>query len=143
MASVSISASLQRARSSSHFTKKQQSKIEGSSSLRTKQAIHVVNKDVEGQRSLNRAEQDKHVIQHIEKPENDDHKSNNEFDTELSTARFIDNRWKNGTWDLNMFVKNGKMDWDNIIIAGALFLSHYFLQFLVSHEFRQINGLFC
>lgn len=32
--------------------------------------------------------------------------------------RFSDKRWKNGTWDLNMFVKNGKMDWDAVIVAG-------------------------
>ncbi|KAH7537743.1 hypothetical protein FEM48_Zijuj03G0125400 [Ziziphus jujuba var. spinosa] len=28
-------------------------------------------------------------------------------------------RWKNGTWHLNMFVKNGKIDWDSVIVAEA------------------------
>ncbi|PIA31000.1 hypothetical protein AQUCO_05300080v1 [Aquilegia coerulea] len=32
---------------------------------------------------------------------------------------FNNERWKNGTWDLNMFVKNGKMDWDSVIVAEA------------------------
>ena len=40
-----------------------------------------------------------------------------------SVLKFSDDRWKNGTWDLNMFVKNGKMDWDGVIIAGEKFIS--------------------
>ncbi|CAH9139659.1 unnamed protein product [Cuscuta epithymum] len=33
--------------------------------------------------------------------------------------RFSDNRWKNGSWDLNVFVRNGRMDWDSVIVAEA------------------------
>ncbi|KAJ8537151.1 hypothetical protein K7X08_035552 [Anisodus acutangulus] len=39
--------------------------------------------------------------------------------SESQDLRFADKRWKNGTWDLNMFVKNGKMDWDSVIVAEA------------------------
>ncbi|KAJ8552862.1 hypothetical protein K7X08_020255 [Anisodus acutangulus] len=39
--------------------------------------------------------------------------------SESQDLRFSDERWKNGTWDLNMFVKNGKMDWDSVIVAEA------------------------
>lgn len=35
-----------------------------------------------------------------------------------SVPKFSDERWKNGTWDLNMFVKRGKKDWDAVIVAG-------------------------
>ncbi|KAH7533483.1 hypothetical protein FEM48_Zijuj04G0135700 [Ziziphus jujuba var. spinosa] len=33
-------------------------------------------------------------------------------------VKFTDEWWKNGTWDLNMFVKNGKIDWDSVIVAA-------------------------
>ncbi|KAM7280443.1 hypothetical protein ACFE04_007577 [Oxalis oulophora] len=48
--------------------------------------------------------------------------SSNEFekDSDIMTGpKFVDKRWKNGTWDLNMFVKNAKMDWDDVITAEA------------------------
>ncbi|XVE99394.1 hypothetical protein REPUB_Repub03eG0194500 [Reevesia pubescens] len=32
--------------------------------------------------------------------------------------KFKDERWKNGTWDLNIFVRNGRMDWDEVIVVG-------------------------
>ncbi|KAL8049979.1 hypothetical protein ABFX02_06G054000 [Erythranthe guttata] len=51
-----------------------------------------------------------HGIHH---PENQDEQLSN------SDRRFSDERWKNGTWDLNMFVKNGRMDWDSVIVAEA------------------------
>ncbi|KAL0401028.1 UNVERIFIED_CONTAM: Glutamate dehydrogenase A [Sesamum latifolium] len=38
---------------------------------------------------------------------------------ETSHPRFCDERWKNGTWDLNMFVKQGRVDWDAVIVAEA------------------------
>ncbi|KAF5813093.1 hypothetical protein HanXRQr2_Chr03g0094201 [Helianthus annuus] len=38
--------------------------------------------------------------------------------TETSSVRFVDERWKQATWDLNMFVKSGKMDWDALIGAS-------------------------
>ncbi|KAG9452523.1 hypothetical protein H6P81_005427 [Aristolochia fimbriata] len=36
-----------------------------------------------------------------------------------SSPSFSDTRWKNGTWDLNLFVEDGKMDWDAVIVAEA------------------------
>ncbi|KAD5961434.1 hypothetical protein E3N88_12907 [Mikania micrantha] len=39
--------------------------------------------------------------------------------TVTSSVGFIDERWKHGSWDLNMFVKSGKMDWDAMIVAEA------------------------
>ncbi|KAF6135564.1 hypothetical protein GIB67_015417, partial [Kingdonia uniflora] len=42
------------------------------------------------------------------------------MDVKKSAApMFEDQRWKNGTWDLNMFVKCRKMDWDSVIVAEA------------------------
>ncbi|PKI39464.1 hypothetical protein CRG98_040140 [Punica granatum] len=35
-----------------------------------------------------------------------------------TTPKFEDERWKKGTWDLNMFVENGRVDWDGIIVAA-------------------------
>ncbi|XP_050255042.1 light-harvesting complex-like protein 3 isotype 1, chloroplastic [Quercus robur] len=34
-------------------------------------------------------------------------------------SKVVDERWKNGTWDLNMFVHDGKIDWDGVIVAEA------------------------
>ncbi|KAK2988928.1 hypothetical protein RJ640_026196, partial [Escallonia rubra] len=45
--------------------------------------------------------------------------SKHDLETEYSVPQFFDERWKNGTWDLNMFVKNGRMDWDDVIVAEA------------------------
>lgn len=45
---------------------------------------------------------------------------------EQSRPRFSDERWKKGTWDLNMFVKQGRMDWDSVIVAGNTNTLHVF-----------------
>lgn len=37
-----------------------------------------------------------------------------------SSGAFDDPRWKNGTWDLAMFTKDGKTNWDAVIDAGML-----------------------
>uniref|UniRef100_A0A7N0U8Z4 Uncharacterized protein n=1 Tax=Kalanchoe fedtschenkoi TaxID=63787 RepID=A0A7N0U8Z4_KALFE len=39
--------------------------------------------------------------------------------SEASGIKFTDTRWKKGTWDLNMFVKDGKMDWDSLILQSC------------------------
>lgn len=39
-------------------------------------------------------------------------------------TRFRDERWKKGTWDLNMFVNNGRLDWDTVITAGFGFINY-------------------
>ncbi|KAJ0110751.1 hypothetical protein Patl1_01372 [Pistacia atlantica] len=57
MATVAISASLQRACSSNHATKKQQPQIRPARSVGTKQVSNVVTLNVEGQKSLDIVEQ--------------------------------------------------------------------------------------
>ncbi|PON92459.1 Chlorophyll A-B binding protein [Trema orientale] len=124
MASISISASLQRACSSNHVTKKQQPQPRAARSLGTKQttsANHVVTLNVENQKSLGVPEQvQEKSPSYISKPENaENEKSEDGLDSEVCASKFIDERWKNGTWDLNMFVHNGKIDWDGLIVAEA------------------------
>ncbi|CAN6569157.1 unnamed protein product [Malus baccata var. baccata] len=108
MASIAISASLQTVCSSHQVTKQPQSKP-GARSLGTKEATPVV--------ALNRN------LLYVEKHKAEDAADSKSKDglggAELSVVKFRDERWKNGTWDLNMFSKNGKMDWDGIILAEA------------------------
>ncbi|CAL9241513.1 unnamed protein product [Arabidopsis halleri] len=44
-------------------------------------------------------------------------------ETDLGTAatviKFEDAKWVNGTWDLKQFEKNGKTDWDSVIVSEA------------------------
>lgn len=122
MASISISASLQRACCSNHVTKKQKPQPRTARSLETKQTTnHVVTLNVEGQKSLGAAEQvQENSPSYINKAENAENKAKDDLDSEFSVPKFTDERWKNGTWDLNMFVRNGKMDWDSLIVAGVL-----------------------
>ncbi|EOA17263.1 hypothetical protein CARUB_v10005537mg [Capsella rubella] len=42
-----------------------------------------------------------------------------EMKTTESVIKFQDARWINGTWDLKQFEKNGKTDWDAVIVAEA------------------------
>lgn len=43
-------------------------------------------------------------------------------ETDLGTAatviKFEDAKWVNGTWDLKQFEKDGKTDWDSVIVSG-------------------------
>ena len=41
-----------------------------------------------------------------------------EMKTTESVVKFQDARWINGTWDLKQFEKDGKTDWDSVIVAG-------------------------
>ncbi|KAL1213966.1 Light-harvesting complex-like protein 3 isotype 2 [Cardamine amara subsp. amara] len=43
------------------------------------------------------------------------------FDSSITTTviKFEDAKWINGTWDLKQFEKDGKMDWDSVIVAEA------------------------
>ena len=127
MSSIAISASLHsRACSSNHVTKKQQPLARVARSLGTKQATNVVSLNVKGRRSSGMAEQevvqDKSATQHNDKPENPEknESKNDGLELEFRGTKFADQHWKNGTWDLNMFVKDGKMDWDGLIVAGIL-----------------------
>lgn len=37
-----------------------------------------------------------------------------------SSGAFDDPRWKNGTWDISMFMKDGKTNWDAVIDAEVV-----------------------
>nr|XP_048326759.1 light-harvesting complex-like protein 3 isotype 1, chloroplastic [Ziziphus jujuba var. spinosa] len=120
MASIAISASFQTLSPSNNLvTIRKQPQSIALRSLRTKQATQVENLDGESQTNFKTAEQDKsaiHIDRHDEAAEN---RYKPDSNTELSGAKFTDERWKNGAWDLNMFVKNGKMDWHIVIVAEA------------------------
>ncbi|KAM1069809.1 hypothetical protein EV1_001590 [Malus domestica] len=120
MASIAISASLQTVCSSHQVTKRPQSKP-GARSLGTKEATPIVALNVEAN-SLNASAQEESALR-VEKHKAEDAADSKSKDglggAELSVVKFRDERWKNGTWDLNMFSKNGKMDWDGIILAEA------------------------
>ncbi|XP_050146197.1 light-harvesting complex-like protein 3 isotype 1, chloroplastic [Malus sylvestris] len=120
MASIAISASLQTVCSSHQVTKQPQSKP-GACSLGTKEATLVVALNVEAN-SLNVSAQEESALR-VEKHKAEDAADSKSEDglggAELSVLKFRDERWKNGTWDLNMFSKNGKMDWDGMILAEA------------------------
>ncbi|PQM41551.1 light-harvesting complex-like protein 3 isotype 1 chloroplastic [Prunus yedoensis var. nudiflora] len=123
MASLAISASLQTVCSSHQATKKQQPQSRPAArSLGTKEATHhVVALDVKAQNCLNIEKQEKSALR-IDRPEAEDasdYKSQHGLGTELPVVKFNDERWKKGTWDLNMFSKDGKLDWDGIILAEA------------------------
>lgn len=121
MATISISASLQIACNSNHVTKKQHSQTRPARSVGTKRVSSVVPLNVDAQKSFDILEQQERPSSSssdVSKPKNAEKELNNDLDTESSPPKFIDSRWKKGTWDLNMFVKNGKMDWDDVIVAG-------------------------
>ncbi|XP_010449591.1 PREDICTED: uncharacterized protein LOC104731803 [Camelina sativa] len=42
-----------------------------------------------------------------------------EMKTTESVVKFQDAKWINGTWDLKQFEKNGKTDWDAVIVSEA------------------------
>lgn len=122
MASIAISASLPRAANPNHVSmkKKQQhahlAKPAYSSMTKNPTPKVISTLDV-GNRDDGAAQQQHHhrgnvassAVVKVEE-DNDDWNNNGE--------RFTDKRWKNGTWDLNMFVKNGKMDWEGVIVEG-------------------------
>ncbi|GMI76641.1 light-harvesting-like 3:1 [Hibiscus trionum] len=119
MASISISASLQRACSSHHVTRKQHAQSKPAYSLGTKQVMNAVTLDVEGQKGFKIDEKEKPSSQFNQPEDNEEKPTTDEFETGASARKFEDDRWKNGTWDLNMFVRNGRMDWDGVIVAEA------------------------
>lgn len=117
MASVGITASTQRACSSQHITNKPSTQTRPPRSLA---ASNVMTPNVEGLKLTEK--QDNSPL-----PTNDNpkqlgdkiHPSKISEKTSHSYPRFSDERWKNGSWDLNMFVKQGRMDWDAVIVAGT------------------------
>ncbi|KAK3033213.1 hypothetical protein RJ639_033093 [Escallonia herrerae] len=120
MASIAITSSMLRACSSSHLvTNKQQSQTGPARSLGTTQATQVVTPNIEGKKGLNIAEQQQNHLLLVDKAEKVEGESKHDLEAEYSVPQFFDERWKNGTWDLNMFVRNGRMDWDGVIVAEA------------------------
>ncbi|KAF5181751.1 Light-harvesting complex-like protein 3 isotype 1 protein [Thalictrum thalictroides] len=125
MASIAIYASMQRAYSSHHVVKKQQSLARRTCTLRTKHVTHVVSVDVGSKKKVSLAETHERTVVHKNEPVRTEGESvpsteRASSETVSSGSMFNDERWKNGTWDLNMFVQNGKMDWDSVIVAEAM-----------------------
>ena len=81
--------------------------------------MNAVTLDVQGQKGFKLDENEKTASQ-INKSKDTEDKLKENFETESSAPKFRGERWKNGTWDLNMFVRNGRMDWDGVIVAGEL-----------------------
>ncbi|KAL3521364.1 hypothetical protein ACH5RR_019513 [Cinchona calisaya] len=123
MASISISASLPISPPSHYATKKQPPRAATqakASSLGTEQETHIVtcnSEDHKQRLTLSQKEDDPLLLTPISRPAKDEKQPTEE--EEPSAPKFFDKRWKNGTWDLNMFVKYGKMDWHALIFAEA------------------------
>lgn len=116
MASIAISASFPRASTSNHHVsmKKQhahQARPAYSSTTKNPTPKVISTLDVGDCDGFDATEHHGNVASARDKLEED-------TDVWNHGERFKDKRWKNGTWDLNMFVKNGKMDWEGVIVAG-------------------------
>ncbi|XP_071937627.1 uncharacterized protein [Coffea arabica] len=115
------SASIPRSRTSQCFTKKQSpggTRIKRASSLGAQQETHTITSNSEeGHKRITLTQTGNYplVLTPVLKRAKDG-KQPTEADS--SAPKFFDKRWKNGTWDLNMFVKRGKMDWHAVIFAG-------------------------
>ncbi|XP_071734347.1 light-harvesting complex-like protein 3 isotype 1, chloroplastic [Rutidosis leptorrhynchoides] len=109
MATIGINAAMHRACSSPHLANKEPSQVGTTRSLKTKQCSTLVALKVEGQKGLVTSQEQNHT----------NNAADNGDETDTSSVKFVDERWKQGTWDLNMFVKSGKMDWDSLIVAEA------------------------
>ncbi|KAD5961497.1 hypothetical protein E3N88_12970 [Mikania micrantha] len=109
MVSIVINAAMYRACSSPHLATKEPSQLGTKRTLGTKQDSTFVGLNIKGQSRLITPQEQ---IYNKKGVENDDL-------TATSGVRFVDGRWKQGNWDLNMFVKSGKMDWDALIVAEA------------------------
>lgn len=118
MASITITALMLNTCS------KHQYKVRPPCSVGTKQASdHIVTLNVEEEKGLGlskRQQKAPAVVDTFGEAEGDI--KHDKEGGEASEPKFFDSRWKEGTWDLNMFVKNGKMDWDGVIVAGMVHL---------------------
>ncbi|GFP87040.1 hypothetical protein PHJA_000847800 [Phtheirospermum japonicum] len=125
--SIGITASIQRARSctSQHITNTPSTQSRSARSLR---ATKVVTPNVEGLKLSEKQE----VFPSVPS-DNPEHgfQNSEKSDEKPSSPRFHDERWKNGTWDLNMFVKQGRMDWDAVIVAGRAAMVGFFMAYIV------------
>ncbi|KAJ8772426.1 hypothetical protein K2173_027603 [Erythroxylum novogranatense] len=121
MASVAISASLHRACCAQHTSieKKHRPQTRPARSLGSKQVTRVVTINVERQKGFSQAEQQEKSTLEDEGSKSAEDSSEHGSGMESSLPRFMDERWNMGNWDLNKFVKEGKMDWDSLIVAEA------------------------
>ncbi|CAL1390931.1 unnamed protein product [Linum trigynum] len=95
-------------------------------SLASKQVTHVTTVTVDGpQKGSSPAAMAEQPASHFVVPKVDDNtgkdaeENGSETKPESGGMKFVDERWKKGTWDLNMFVQDGRMDWDRLITAEA------------------------
>ncbi|KAK9077994.1 hypothetical protein SSX86_002051 [Deinandra increscens subsp. villosa] len=121
MASIVINAAMYKACSSPHLATKEPSQLGTTRSLGSKQESTVLGLNIEGKSGLITPQEQDHQSKGVE----------NRDGIETSSARFVDERWKLGTWDLNMFVRSGKMDWDALIVAGRAAMTGFFMAYLV------------
>ncbi|CAN1179693.1 Light-harvesting complex-like protein 3 isotype 1, chloroplastic [Linum perenne] len=112
--SVSISASVQSRACCSHATLPKPTTT--TRSMASKQATHLTTStsSTDGQKGT--ASSSTMVVPKVGAI---DDVQRLEAEAESSGVKFVDERWKKGNWDLNMFVKDGEMDWDALIVAEA------------------------
>ncbi|KAK4489364.1 hypothetical protein RD792_005171 [Penstemon davidsonii] len=128
MASIGISASIQRACSSQHVTKKASTQSRPARS----QATNVVTPNIEGLKlAANKEEEKSPFLSSNDTKGHKDEIHQIKNSVESSRPKFSDERWRNGTWDLSMFVKQGRMDWDSLIVAGRAAMIGFFMAYLV------------
>ncbi|KAK6155960.1 hypothetical protein DH2020_010208 [Rehmannia glutinosa] len=125
MASIGITASIQRACSSQHITKKPSSAQ--ARPARSFGTTNVVTPNVEGLKLAEK--QDKFPLVPNDDPKELGHEVH--YSKNSDEPRFSDERWRKGTWDLNMFVKQGRMDWDAVIVAGRAAMLGFFMSYIV------------
>lgn len=127
MASIGITASIHTA-----CTKKPPSQARPPRSFIANQATDVVTPNV-------KLPDKSPLVTSVGYKEHRDETVNSKNSDEQPCPRFSDERWKNGTWDLNMFVKQGRMDWDSVIVAGNTF--HGFAYDSIKHLNQDLRAL--
>ncbi|CAN1179694.1 Light-harvesting complex-like protein 3 isotype 1, chloroplastic [Linum perenne] len=124
--SVSISASVQSRACCSHATLPKPTTT--TRSMASKQATHLTTStsSTDGQKGT--ASSSTMVVPKVGAI---DDVQRLEAEAESSGVKFVDERWKKGNWDLNMFVKDGEMDWDALIVAGRAAMLGFFMGYAV------------
>lgn len=129
--SMAITVSLHRGCSPHHVTKKRQPQARPAHPIGTKLESHAIALETESPKGLKVEPETKIGLSADSSTTNsmaakaDEAESG--LDPEPSAVKFSDKRWKNGTWDLNMFVIDGKMDWDGVIVAGMISSKHNYI----------------
>ncbi|CAA2982941.1 Hypothetical predicted protein, partial [Olea europaea subsp. europaea] len=112
MASIDVTASVERVFDSQHITKKQPPQTRHTC---LKQATNVVTPNFNGLKLANNQEKSPFLTSKTSRKAREEIESSN--DAELLYTRFSDERLKNEMWDINMFIRHGRMDWDAMIVA--------------------------